>query len=124
MSGDLTLVGTTHPIAFDVAVDADGMLRGAAVVKQTDWGMKPYSALFGALKVADEVEVAIDASTRSADPLRVDRGARPVALRRATEAAPRAGPRSRAYRASSGRCSSSATSSSGWSRSGCPSRSP
>ena len=32
----------------------------SAVVKQTDWGMKPYSALFGALKVVDEVEVAID----------------------------------------------------------------
>ena len=26
-----------------------------AVVKQTDWGMKPYSGLFGALKVVDEV---------------------------------------------------------------------
>ena len=44
VNGDLTLFGTTHPIAFGVAVDADGMLRGAAVVKQTDWGMKPYSA--------------------------------------------------------------------------------
>ena len=32
------------------------------MVKQTDWGIKPYSALFGALKVADEVEVAIDAA--------------------------------------------------------------
>ena len=71
VSGDLTLVGTTHPIAFEVAIDAEGMLRGTAVVKQTDWGMKPYSALFGALKVADEVEVAVDASTRSADRERV-----------------------------------------------------
>ena len=71
VSGELTLLGATHPIAFDVAVDADGMLRGTAVVKQSDWGMKPYTALFGALKVADEVEVAIDASTRSADPRRV-----------------------------------------------------
>jgi polyisoprenoid-binding protein YceI len=71
VSGELTLLGTTHPIAFDVAVDPDGMLRGTAVVKQSDWGMKPYSALFGALKVADEVEVEIDASTRAADPPRV-----------------------------------------------------
>jgi hypothetical protein len=30
-------------------------------VKQTDWGMKPYSGLFGALKVVDEVEVEIEA---------------------------------------------------------------
>ena len=31
------------------------------MVKQTEWGMKPYTALFGALKVADEVRVEIDA---------------------------------------------------------------
>ena len=68
VNGDLTLSGATHPISFGVAVDADGTLRGTVVVKQSDWDMKPYSALFGALKVADEVEVAIDASTRSADP--------------------------------------------------------
>ena len=35
-------------------------LTGSATVKQSDWGMKPYSALFGALKVADEVEVAFE----------------------------------------------------------------
>ena len=58
-TGELLLVGTPHPIAFDLA-SADGRLTGSAVVKQTEWGMKPYSALFGALKVADEVEVGID----------------------------------------------------------------
>ena len=31
-----------------------------AVVKQSAWGMKPYSALFGALKVADDVEVVLE----------------------------------------------------------------
>ena len=36
-------------------------MTGSATVKQTEFGMKPYSALFGALKVADEVTVAIDA---------------------------------------------------------------
>jgi len=29
-------------------------------VTQSAFGMKPYSALFGALKVADDVEVEID----------------------------------------------------------------
>ena len=57
VQGDLTLLGRTHPLAFDVAVAEDGALSAAAVVKQTDWGMKPYSALFGSLKVVDEVEV-------------------------------------------------------------------
>jgi polyisoprenoid-binding protein YceI len=62
--GDLTIVGATRPITFDLALD-DGRLTGSAVVTQTDWGMKPYSALFGALKVADEVRVEIDARLQS-----------------------------------------------------------
>jgi polyisoprenoid-binding protein YceI len=58
--GELTLGGTTRPIGFELAVDG-GRLRAVAVVKQSDWGIKPYSTLFGALKVADEVRVEIDA---------------------------------------------------------------
>jgi Fe-Mn family superoxide dismutase len=59
--GDLTLLGETRPVAFDVVVGADGTFSGSAVIRQSEWGMTPYSALFGTLKVADEVEVAIDA---------------------------------------------------------------
>jgi hypothetical protein len=59
--GELTLLGTTSPIAFDLGVTGEGAVSGVAVVKQTDWGMKPYSGLFGALKVVDEVEVGIEA---------------------------------------------------------------
>lgn len=61
--GDLTLVGTTRPITFELALDG-GRVTGTAVVKQTEWGIKPYSAFFGALKVADEVRVEIDARLR------------------------------------------------------------
>ena len=56
VEGELTVVATTKPIAFELAIGDDGALTGTATVTQTDWGMKPYSALFGALKVADEVE--------------------------------------------------------------------
>jgi polyisoprenoid-binding protein YceI len=62
VTGELTLNGTTRPIAFDLAISGDGGLSATAVVTQTDWGMKPYTGLFGALKVVDEVEVGIDAS--------------------------------------------------------------
>ena len=65
VEGELTLSGATHPIAFELAVE-DGRLTGSAVVTQTAWGMKPYSALFGALKVADDVTVGIDAELRPA----------------------------------------------------------
>jgi hypothetical protein len=66
VQGELTLVGETRPLAFDVVVGENGRLSGKAVVKQSDWGMKPYSALFGALKVADEVEVEVDSSEERA----------------------------------------------------------
>lgn len=42
------------------ALGDDGTPSATAVVTQTAWGMKPYSALFGALKVADDVEVVLD----------------------------------------------------------------
>jgi hypothetical protein len=61
VTGDLTLRGTTRPIAFDLQL-REGRVQGSAAVKQTEWGMKPYTALFGALKVADEVRVELDAA--------------------------------------------------------------
>ncbi len=61
--GDLTLVGETRPLTVELTA-ADGALRAAAAVVQSSWGIKPYSALFGALKVADDVSVAIDATLR------------------------------------------------------------
>jgi polyisoprenoid-binding protein YceI len=60
VEGDLTLAGKTHPLAFDLVVGDGGALSATAVVTQTDWGMKPYSALFGALKVKDEVELVLE----------------------------------------------------------------
>jgi len=62
VDGELTLNGETRPLGFDLALTADGRLEASAVVKQSDWGMKPYTGLFGALKVVDEVEVAIEAT--------------------------------------------------------------
>jgi polyisoprenoid-binding protein YceI len=58
--GDLTLAGTTKPLEFDVLVGDDGAVNATAVVTQSGWGMKPYSALWGALKVLDEVEVVLE----------------------------------------------------------------
>jgi hypothetical protein len=61
VEGDLDLAGARHPVAFHLDATADGRITGSARLRQSDWGMKPYSALFGTLKVADEVEVAVDA---------------------------------------------------------------
>ncbi len=60
VQGELELSGQARPVSFELTV-ADGHLRGAATVKQSEWGMKPFSILFGTLKVADEVRVTIAA---------------------------------------------------------------
>ncbi|HEV3387384.1 MAG TPA: YceI family protein [Solirubrobacteraceae bacterium] len=59
--GELSLNGKQGPVEFDLATSDDGSLTGRAKVTQTTFGMKPYSALFGALKLADDVHVEIDA---------------------------------------------------------------
>jgi polyisoprenoid-binding protein YceI len=64
VEGDLTLVGRTEPIAFDLAIGEDGALSARVVVSQPDWGMKPYSTLFGALKVHEDVEVVLQGQSR------------------------------------------------------------
>jgi hypothetical protein len=62
VEGELTLAAATRPVAFDVTVGAEGSLSAAIKIKQSEWGIKPYSALFGALKVADEVEIELSAT--------------------------------------------------------------
>jgi polyisoprenoid-binding protein YceI len=61
VEGELTLNGQTGPVAFDLST-AGERLTGAVELTQSDFGIKPFSILFGTLKVVDEVEVSIDAS--------------------------------------------------------------
>ncbi|MGA2453331.1 MAG: YceI family protein [Solirubrobacteraceae bacterium] len=60
IQGELELADKRAPLAFDLTLGDDRHLAGTVTVKQSDWGMKPYSALFGTLKVNDEVAVQID----------------------------------------------------------------
>ena len=59
VDGDLELGGKSKAISFDIT-ESGGTLTGSAGIKQSDWGIKPYSALFGALKVNDEVKVVVE----------------------------------------------------------------
>jgi polyisoprenoid-binding protein YceI len=63
--GELELLGRSHPIAFELTVGDDGRLAGTVTVRQSDWGIKPFSILFGTLKVVDEVEVAVEGNLSS-----------------------------------------------------------
>ena len=63
ISGTLNLHGVTknHTITANLSVKGD-ILRatGSFALRQTDYGIKPVSAVAGALKVKDEVKFSFD----------------------------------------------------------------
>lgn len=61
VSGELEMGGKTQAVSFEVEVGPDGQVKGTVPLTQSDWGIKPYSAMMGALKVKDELEVVLDA---------------------------------------------------------------
>lgn len=58
--GELELAGVRRPVSFTLDAGADGRVRGTLPVTQSEWGIKPYRGLMGALKVRDTVEVVLD----------------------------------------------------------------
>jgi polyisoprenoid-binding protein YceI len=63
--GELELAGMRRPVSFELNAAADGRLRGTLPVTQSEWGIKPYRGLMGALKVRDTVEVVLDVALPS-----------------------------------------------------------
>jgi polyisoprenoid-binding protein YceI len=61
ISGTLTLCGVSRTINL-VLEDKGERLIGALEINPSHWGVKPYRALGGALRVSDRVIVSIDAS--------------------------------------------------------------
>jgi polyisoprenoid-binding protein YceI len=61
VEGDLTIAERTRPITTRLAVGPDGHIAGTLALTQSDWGIKPYRGLMGALKVRDEVEIVVGA---------------------------------------------------------------
>ncbi len=58
IEGDLTLHGVTNPITVE-ARDDGRRWNATIVLDQRKFGIKPFSAMLGALKVKPEVEVSI-----------------------------------------------------------------
>jgi polyisoprenoid-binding protein YceI len=59
IDGDLTIRGVTQPVVLAGQL-TDGGARGMATVVQSQWGIRPYSAFLGALRLKDEVDVLFD----------------------------------------------------------------
>jgi hypothetical protein len=64
VEGELQLFDKRRSVTFALTLGDDGRVAGGATLKHSDFGVKPYSALFGTLKVADDVAVEVDATTR------------------------------------------------------------
>ncbi len=65
LTGSLEIHGTSRPQTVDVTVDDRGDALGLSAqvrLMQSDFGVKPYSLMMGALKVADEVTIDFSAT--------------------------------------------------------------
>lgn len=59
--GDLSIAGKSNSVSVPLSVGDDGTVSGSISLSQKDYGIKQFSAMFGALKVKDQVEVVIEA---------------------------------------------------------------
>jgi polyisoprenoid-binding protein YceI len=59
IDGTLTLHGQSQPLRLEVSKTGDGQYRATATVVQSQFGIKPYSGMFGALKLRDAVDVEV-----------------------------------------------------------------
>lgn len=66
IAGTLALAGQSRPQQLAVSQTSLGHYRATATVKQTDFGIKPYSAFLGSLKVSDAIKVEVDLELPSA----------------------------------------------------------
>ena len=61
VEGELTIGNATRPVRAQLSAGDDGTVRGTIPLVQSEWGIKPYRGLMGALKVRDDVEIVVDA---------------------------------------------------------------
>jgi polyisoprenoid-binding protein YceI len=60
IEGTLSLAGADRPLRLTVTRKPGDAFRATGAVRQTDFGIKPYTAFLGALKVSDQVRLEID----------------------------------------------------------------
>ena len=61
VSGDLTIQGNTQPAQVQLNI-TDTKVTGSTSLTQSKFGIKPFSAMMGALKVKDNVEIEFEAN--------------------------------------------------------------
>ncbi len=61
ISGDLSLHGVTKSIDFDIDTNGEN-LKGMITLLQKDYGIKPFKAMMGTLKIKNEINIGFDLS--------------------------------------------------------------
>ena len=59
--GDLSIAGSSSQISVPISVSGE-KISGSITFSQSDFGIKPFSAMMGALKVKDQVTVEFEGS--------------------------------------------------------------
>jgi polyisoprenoid-binding protein YceI len=62
IDGELAMAGNKRPVGVALELSGDGRVTATVTLTQTAWGIKPYRAFMGALRVRDEVEVVLEAN--------------------------------------------------------------
>lgn len=60
IAGTLRLAGQSGPQRLQVSQSGSGHYRATTTVRQTSFGIKPYSGFLGALKVSDAVQIEVE----------------------------------------------------------------
>jgi hypothetical protein len=71
LTGSLTLHGVTRPVSLSCALTNE-QWQGQLFIDHTLFGIKPFTAFFGALKVRREVLVQVSVSARSVEKVRME----------------------------------------------------
>jgi polyisoprenoid-binding protein YceI len=61
VDGELTIAGNTRLVSFELELAAEGRATGTLLLRQSAWGIRPYRAFMGTLRVRDEFEVVLEA---------------------------------------------------------------
>jgi hypothetical protein len=66
IDGTITFNGRSRAARLQLDSSAAGRYRGTVTIKQTDYGITPYTGFFGALKLRDEIGVEFEADLNRA----------------------------------------------------------
>ena len=61
VSGALSIAGQSNAMTTRLELSSDGVIRGSVTIRQRSFGIRPFTAMLGALKVSDNVVVDVHA---------------------------------------------------------------